>query len=211
MNLWSDLVKMAVIGAERQPFALPPSNDPLAAMIAQFDQKDREGALLGAAAAASLYERTGRSPLKETSPLPPPSAIDDTPRCSEKSALRLRMMLQGQHNVLLPEWLNALARKGGRVPEEFLPSLLLLGQATRELHLALLPVLGSRGRWLASQCTDWEYAMGGEEVESFWETAGRDRRFAILESVRKRDAARARELLVSTWEQESPKDRTDFL
>src|SRR5262249_25600552 len=149
MNLWSDLVKIAVVGVERQDFTSPPSNDRLGSMLAQFAQNDREATLFGRAAAVSLYERTGRLPLKDTLPLPPPSPVDDAPRCSEKSALRLRMMLQGQHNVLLPEWLNALARNRGRVPEESLASLLVLGQATRELHIALQPVLGARGHWLA--------------------------------------------------------------
>src|SRR5262245_3849327 len=210
MSLWSDLVKMSVVGTERIAFTPPDSNDALGAMLARLDQNDREAALLGASAAVSLYERTGRLPQQETMPLPQPGPVEEAPCCNRQSALRLSLMLHGQYTELLPEWLNVLAQKELRPPEESLPSCLIHGQATRELCAALKPVLGVRGRWLASQCTDWEYVLENQQ-ESFWETGGRDQRLALLESLRKRDATRARELLVSTWEQESPKDRADVL
>src|SRR5262249_7482507 len=97
-----------------------------------------------------------------------------------------------------------------RAPEELLPSLFELGRMRGELRETILPVLGARGRWLAAQNPGWEYAAGKSD-ETVWETGSREQRLAFLAGLRKRGAAQARELLASTWAQESPKDRADFL
>src|SRR5262249_1614132 len=170
---------------------------------------DREGSLLGAASLASIYERAGSLPLKDTQPTPKACEPDAAPRCGERAAIHLTMMLRGEYRDLLPEGMAKAAAAGGRAPEELLPQLLELGR-TRELLEAILPVLGARGRWLAAQNPDWSYAVGGFD-ETLWETGNSEQRRAVLAELRKRDTTRARELLASTWSQESPKDRADFL
>src|SRR5262249_42032067 len=74
----------------------------------------------------------------------------------------------------------------------------------------ILPVLGARGRWLAAQNPNWNYTAVDFD-EALWGTGVRDQRLALLANLRRRDAARARDLLTATWEQESPKDRAHFL
>jgi hypothetical protein len=68
-----------------------------------------------------------------------------------------------------------------------------------------------RGRWLASLKTEWGFAIDAAENEGLWETGTREQRFALFENLRKKDPARARDLVRSTWAQESPKDREEIL
>jgi len=120
------------------------------------------------------------------------------------------MMLRGEYEILLPEWLSALSSAGQRAPAELLPAVLELGQKREELREAILPVLGARGRWLAAQNSIWEFALNRFD-ETLWETGSSKQRRMFLTELRKRDVDRARELLRSTWAQEAAKDRADFL
>jgi Family of unknown function (DUF5691) len=210
MSLWTEITNTALIGCERKPPSLNGAADKLGSLLSQFDQNDREGALLGAAAMVSLYERAGSLPLKDTQPLPETCESDDAPRCGERATIHLAMMLRGEHKELLPEWMTKAAAAGRRAPEELLPSLLEFGRTWKDLLEEILPVLGARGRWLAAQNPDWAYAIGGFD-ETLWETGAVKQRRAVFAELRKRDAAQARELLSSTWAQESPEDRADFL
>jgi Family of unknown function (DUF5691) len=210
MSLWTEITNTALIGSERKLPSLHGGADKLGALLAQLDQNDREGALLGAAAMVSLYELAGSLPTKDTQPLPETCESDGAPRCGERATIHLDMMLRGEHKELLPEWMTMAASAGRRAPEELLPSLLEFGRTRKDLLEEILPVLGARGRWLAAQNPNWAYAVGGFD-ETLWETGSVGQRRAVFAELRKRDAARARELLAPTWAQESPEDRSHFL
>ncbi|HEY7184859.1 MAG TPA: DUF5691 domain-containing protein [Blastocatellia bacterium] len=210
MSLWAEITNTALIGCERKSLSLDFPSGKLGDLLARLDWKDREGALLGAAAIVSLYESAGTLPSKGAQPAPEACDTDNTPRCGERAAIRLAMMLRGEYRRLLPEWLAKTAAAGRRAPEELLPSLLELGRAQEEAPEEILPALGARGRWLAAQNPDWFYAVERLD-ETLWETGGGAQRRAVLAELRKRDAARARGLLASSWERESPKGRADFL
>ena len=210
MSVWTEIINAALIGCERKSPSLNGATDRLGGLLAQLDQNDREGALLGAAALVSLYERAGTLPLKDIPPAPEACEPDDAPRCSERAAGRLAMMLRGEYQEHLPEWLAKTAAGGARAPEELLPLLLELGRMREWLREEIAPVLGARGRWLQAQNQSWDFAISGLD-ETLWETGRLDQRIAFLGALRKRDAARARELLASSWENESPKDRSSFL
>jgi hypothetical protein len=211
MSFWTEIVNHAVIGTERQAFAPPAAEGALQALLAQLDYADREAALLKAAALAALRERAGRLPHANAQPLPAPAEAETAPRCSAPAAHHLKLMLQGEHRELLPEWLAALTAAGKRIPAEQLVALLNLGKADEEARAALLPALGARGRWLAAQNSDWDYALGVNGDAGLWETGSRAQRRAFLQSLRQRDATRARELLQATWAQEPSQERADLL
>ncbi len=121
-------------------------------------------------------------------------------------------MLEGSlYAQALPEWLQAAAGGGLRAPTETLPGLLDAGYRDRKLRDWLLPVIGSRGRWLALQNPQWAYAVEPPEDEETWETGEKERRIAFLRNLRRKDPARARELLASTWKTETGADRPYFL
>ncbi|HKX33492.1 MAG TPA: DUF5691 domain-containing protein, partial [Blastocatellia bacterium] len=211
MRILAEIVKAAVIGSERQQPTLTGSGGALGGLIARLDQADREAALLGAAAAAALYERAGRLPARRDRRIwPAPCAEDERARCSPHSAVHLSLLLQGNFQPLLPEWLECLAAAGKRVPEEWLEPLLKLGRTRGDLHSAIRAVIGRRGLWLAAQNPEWDYLVESPD-ETAWETGEQERRLALFSRMRQQDPARARELLKATWSTEPPKNRADFL
>ena len=210
MNPRDVILKTAVIGTGRQPLALPAANGALGEALAQLNGDDREAALLSAAAVTTLYERAGRLPVTTMQTAPEPCATDDLPRCNRSATQRLSLMLQGEHREILPEWLAAVASAGQRVSEELLPALLDEGKAHRELRAAISSVVGKRGVWLAAQNPEWDYVTGMID-ESAWHTASRTARLSLLQSLRATDPTRAREMVVTTWNEDGPDERAAFI
>jgi hypothetical protein len=210
MSAWLKIVKTAVIGLERRTLPEFESSDRLCGLINQLAGGEPEGALLNAAAAASIYDRAGRLAVKESRPLPEPCALSDLPRITSRAALRLRSILNGQYPEVLEEWLLAATENGWRASEELLPALLDLGRSKRELCEAIKPVLGERGIWLARQNPDWDYTIETND-ETTWETGSRAQRLEYLKKLRSQNAALARELLAATWPSESADIRLDLL
>src|SRR5262249_32326647 len=112
MRFWPEIINAALIGCERKSPSLYGAADKLGVLLAQLDQNDREGALLGAAALVSLYERAGTLPLKDMPPAPEACEPDDAPRCGERAAGRLARMLRGEYGELFPEWVAKAAAWG---------------------------------------------------------------------------------------------------
>ncbi|WP_170180824.1 DUF5691 domain-containing protein [Actinomadura pelletieri] len=176
---------------------------------------DSAGRLLDQAAVLTVRRRAGRMPVVE---VPAPVAlapVEDAPVVPAPAAARLRRILAGEQIRVLPEWLDAAARHGLRVPAQSLPDLLERGRGDRSLRPQIVRAVGRRGVWLALQNTDWAYLVGsgddpggGPEV---WETGTRNRRVAYLTRLRGADPGKARELLAATWATEPAPDRAAFL
>jgi hypothetical protein len=210
MSLWTEIVNTAVIGYARKPLSLTGMTGELGGLLARLDQNDREGALLGAAAPVWQYEQAAALPMKDTRPLPEACEPDDTPRCSERAAAYLAMILREDYSELLPEWVAKAAAAGRRAPEELLPELLEFGRKRWREPREILPALGVRVRWLAAQNPAWAYASDRLD-ETMWEPKSIEEQPGFFHLLRKRDAARARELLESIWDELSPKARYAFL
>ena len=141
--------------------------------------------------------------------------VEDAPVVPGAAADRLQAMLAGEQIRVLPEWLDAVAARGLRVPARLLPDLLERGRGDRMLRPSIARAAGRRGVWLALQNTDWAYLVGsgddpggGDEV---WETGTRAQRTAYLTALRETDPGRARELVRETWAKEPAPSRAAFL
>jgi hypothetical protein len=217
-HFWEDILKTALLGTERQPLVTPVADaeqpiDGVLALLGGLDTADAEGALLAAAAVLSLYRCAGQLPATHSGAAPEPCPPDTTPCCSRAAGARLELILHGQNRALLPEWLEAAGAAGLRVPEEHLPALLASGRRQATLRGAIMAVLGQRGRWLAAYNPEWSYVAGepAESDEATWQTGTAATRVALLRRLRSEDPQSARELLLTTWDTESPKDRSEFI
>jgi hypothetical protein len=204
------LVSAALMGTERGSVSLPPLPGALGDLAAQLAGAPPEHALLGTAAALTLYERTGQVPARALAPLPEPAAEEDRPACSPAAGQHLAEMVRGRHTILLPEGLAALAAARRRVPDEHLVTLLHLTHGRAALQALVRPVAGSRGRWLAAQNPSWGFLRDPVEGD-VWETGDRAARVALLERVRRTDPARGRAMLAAVWGQEGAADRAAFV
>ncbi|MDJ0733103.1 MAG: DUF5691 domain-containing protein [Nostocaceae cyanobacterium] len=210
MNLWQDIVSTALIGTERQPFKLPPPDSPLNQVLSRLDSNDREGSLLSTAAAIALYQQAGKLSIADKAKLSQPCPQDDFPYCTPLAGQYLAMMLKGEHTEVLPEWLRIATATKQLAPPRCLPELLALGKRQNNLRSAILPVLGKRGFWLASQNPQWNYVVSENIVET-WETGSKEARRLALEKLRQEDADGGRERLEATWKKESSQERANLL
>ncbi len=227
LDLWEEVVAAATLGTERRAFAPLRAEGPLGAALGRLDAGDQEGALLGAATALAFYRLTGALPAEAPSggTLALPEA-EDRPECPPQAAQHLHAILNSdQRRELLPEWLEAAAKAGVRVPSADLPELLDLGRGQVSLRPPIRAVIGLRGGWLAAQNPDWDYARsvefvglgtegsaaGPDEIKSQWETGSRAARQALLETLRASDPEAARALIESTWSTERADERTAFV
>lgn len=211
-----DLLKPALLGTDRQPFALPSAATAAGALLAEV-AAEPSAQVLAAAAVLGLAEQAGYQPATQHTPLPPPCAPDDLPECSPRAAHHLAVMLEGppgnRYANLLPEWLALAGECAVRVPARLLPALLDASRKRHDLRALLPPVIGQRGHWLAAQNAEWAHAqdMRTWDVEQVWHTGSRDARGLLLEWLRAHEPARARALLEATWHEEAAKDRAAFL
>jgi hypothetical protein len=207
LSAWNEHVTAALLGTERR--------DPPVLAEASGEPGDRAGQLLDQAALLAVRRRAGRRPAAVTAEPVALAPVEDVPVAPTAAAARLRRILGGEQIRVLPEWLDAAAARGLRVPAQVLPDLLERGRSDRMLRPSIARAAGRRGVWLALQNTDWAYLVGsgddpggGPEV---WETGTRNRRVAHLTRLRGSEPERARDLLRETWAKEPAPDRAAFL
>jgi Family of unknown function (DUF5691) len=204
---WESLVAAALLGTDRRaPEPVVPPGAP-AELGAALARRSAEEALLGAAAAWAVARRAGA--LAGAAKPPAPAPEDPRPVCSPAAGRRLAALLAGEHRALLPEWLATAEAAGLRPVPELLPALLESAVVRTELRPAVAAAAGPRGAWLAERQPRW--AFPPPDPERWATTDSRGERRALLAELRRRDPARARELLVSTWDEESPEDRATFV
>lgn len=132
---WERLVSAALVGTDRRPVP----------------------GLLGQAAAHTVGARAGQR-LHRGEPLPvaPP---EEQPRVPRAAGERVARILDGEQPRLLPEWLEAAAARGYRLPPKLVPRVLDHGARDRSLRSPIGVLAGARGRWLAALNPAWTYLL----------------------------------------------------
>ena len=218
---WSALVKAALLGTERTgrpaPVGGPGAAGALVDEVVAGPDRPAERALLGAAATVATARRAGRVPEHPRAEAPPPSPPIDRPQPGEDAARTLAALLGGTWRQLLPEWLEACAAGGMRIPSALLPATLDVATGNRALRPAVQGAQGERGRWLASQRAEWSWAGGAaagevpDDPAAAWAEGTAGERRALLAAVRVVDPALGRTLVEATWRTDRADDRAAFV
>lgn len=227
-NLWTALQQSALVGAER--LAVPailttadvstPATVQAVQMALQQPAASVAAQVLRASAAASVLERSGWVPgsrIQLTAPLTAPaipmpesrSAPDD----AQLESLVEAIITEGPQDQLAPTF-AVLNSAGLRLPHGLLVSALNQGRQSTELREWLLPVLGERGRWLATQNPQWAYAAGVQETadpEQIWQEGSIAQRVSLLEAERATDPAQARARLEASLKELNAKERAPMV
>ncbi|WP_250007096.1 SWIM zinc finger family protein [Actinoplanes sp. M2I2] len=199
---------------------LPP--ELLAAALVGTNRRPWTGraALLDAAAVALTRRRAGVLPGSGREAVPAAPDETDAPLPAAAGARLQRILGAGVPGgaqlaqELLSQWLAAAAERGGHVPPTALPALLEAGRRNSIVRPALARVAGRRGAWLAGMRADWRWLRDETPVAVVlpdWHTGSSGERLGHLTELRATDPAQARELLESTWAEESSDDRARFL
>jgi hypothetical protein len=219
-GLW---LKPALLGVDSA--AMLPVEGELGALIAHVSE-DADPALgfsrsAGVLAACSLAATT-LEPAAGSAPLP----ADADPRVlpephSWAAALSMafdRDGFQQSHDLRVKfEACMRLRLLDATLPHALLPRALDAGQRNAALRPAVLPVLGSRGQWLADQNPDWAYASAsggpsaGAGSSGTWLDGQHHERLAWFRELRANDAGKARDLLRAGLGELPAKERLDFV
>ena len=222
MQAWEDLVKTALLGTERDAPPRVKSDAVIDSLLSQFAPEDRERNLLGSSGILTIARRAGHTVSSSPGDLLPVAPSDTQSPFSDAAIHDLSHLIGSELKDLLPEWLAIAATKKRRVPERLLPVLLSVGASHKRIQGNLVAVLGERGRWLAAQNPDWNYALrpSDEEIQeaaaaqgdiSVWETGNATVRAAYLAARRRTNPNEAREILEAVWGKEPYEERAAFL
>jgi Family of unknown function (DUF5691) len=214
---WEALVAVALLGTDRQGTTPTVTEETIKAVLDQVNTEDIEGWVLSAAGTLAAYRQAGQKVTQATIHRVIPCELDSSTLFQSNSLPFFRSILDPEFQAILPEFLSLLQQTGQCIPPEYLPKLLDWGNAHAEVRSPLKSVIGLRGQWLARLNPKWAYAQATPEApnpedwQSLWETSDRIVRLNLLREWRSQNAETARELLVSTWKQETAKDRAAFL
>lgn len=204
-----DLVSTALLGTRGAAIRLPPLAEELSAVLPPAG--DSESQLLDAAAAVTIFTRAGALP-RDGVELPQPSAPDRWAECTPRAADLLAQAFEERLQPLLVEWLELASAARLRPPHRLLPPLLEKGAGRRAIQAAVSAVIDERGRWLMQFNPRWQFANRSEESpDEAWQVGNRQQRAEALRSVRATDAAKARDLIATTWKDDAAEERADWV
>lgn len=214
---WAPLLPAAMVGTERHSAPWPSLQGEVGALASQAAATTDEPAtaLLRIAAVLATCSLAGARGGAWSAGLPTP-ADDDTLPALEPGPVHdaVRWALCEGPGRLPHSVCVALAAARRRLPTALLPQALELGRRSLALRAALLPVLGERGRWLAAQRVEWQYAAGAPAPAhdvSHWTDGTLEQRRALLAHEREADPAAARERLQRALPELPAKERAELV
>ena len=214
---WAPLLPLAMIGTDRQASALPAWPGDVGQLVAKVARHEGSAAsgVLRAAAVLATCGLAGAQGTPWLDPLPAEASNDTLPAVSEGALLTsVSWALHDGPARLQHEVCLVLARARYRLPPALLPQALELGRRSLALRPVLMPVLGERGLWLATQRDDWRYAagVGAEAVDDTrWNEGSFEQRREFLRRERAANPGAARDRLASSLDDLAAKERADLV
>jgi hypothetical protein len=160
--------------------------------------------ILADCAAYGLARRGGRVAPHSAAPVIPPAPADTQPQASSRVGGILTQVMASEDNEMLRECCLTITRSGMVVPYRQLPDLLAAATARSVIRDAVVPALGTRGRWLAERRGAWSWAVGGIDdgepidIEEALDLSPAQRK-ARLVAARQQDPVRFREYVDANW------------
>lgn len=213
MNAWEALVRQALVGnnvRNKDAFALLEQLEKYGFAIDK--QLPPEKRLLQAAALQQHLHAAASQPLVPASPPPVAAPIETQSYCSSQRITQLRSILRYKHDEILIEWMGAIASHQEVLLPELLPELLEYCSKRDFLQPYLMPILGTRGQWLAALNPNWQYAqqLTSNQQKSFF-YGERAERLQLLRQLAQQDTTAALALIKQVWAEEGHDMRAAFL
>ena len=213
MNSLASLTKAALLGTERRPPDWPAFDGPVGGLLDQLPRDRTEKALLQTAGVLGTCQLAGwQGAVGDDAPQP--AKVDqfnhDIPPALTQT---LTAVLTDGPSRLQAEAFSRLTAAGRGVPYRLLPLALDVGKRSVALRASLLPAVGQRGAWMASQNENWSYALGGGDQQDpqSWELGSLDQRRQFLRSLRSADPDRGRALVAESLGNEAARERSAFV
>jgi len=213
MHFNDHIIQVALLGTDKQQLNIAEADEvlqPSLRQIADNTALDKEESLLQSLALNFNYRRAGAfAPVKMEATIEPAPAEEK--QYAPIAALRdLKDILDLEADALLRFWLQSCIQAGLLVTPEFIKILFDEAARLKNLWPLVSQCCGKRGEWLAGFNPDWKFTVS-ENIDEIWETGTLERRKQALLQIRKTDAAKAIQLLQSTWATEDAHAKTILL
>lgn len=167
-------------------------------------------AILEATALVSRMRRAGHILPEWNKPLPKFELEEGEQNCSPALARFFEKLMEDENDRLVHQLMEKVKEKQVVLPGSMLPMLLQKATGNTAFAAMIVPVLGSRGKWLAGQHPEWRLLVLSSE-DFFWDTGKHTERLALLRYWRHEDPVVGLHLLESTWEEETIAHQKAFL
>lgn len=214
MNFENTIVQIALLGTNKIhkfPIAEQGSIGSLCSDLMAIEG-DAPSKILRIAGSLALVSRCGYLP----SVLPVKQGHKKSSQIAAKPDPVIEEILKNGPMRLQAELLDHLNELGQRLPSKFLTLALDMGRSDIAIREKLIPVLGRRGKWLASQNKSWSYASGDfmsekSELTNQWTHGTLAERLVWFEMERNRDPLAARNLLQNEFSSLPASERVFFI
>jgi hypothetical protein len=142
---WSELVTGSLLGTDRRDPPDPPPG-PVADVVADALRPTPSGRMLAAVAACAAARRAGTRSRPPAAPLDPPEA-DGRPLVPSAASRRWGRVIS-TWPLLEDEWLEAVDRRGWRLPPDVLVGLLRRYRTDGRRRAQIMRMAGPLGAWL---------------------------------------------------------------
>ncbi|MCU0346049.1 MAG: DUF5691 domain-containing protein [Saprospiraceae bacterium] len=204
---WQTLAKNALLGTENS--TIPSATQAWLDSLGLDSAAEPPQLLANAAAMLSQMRKAGFQLADFQGEMPRPTTASSAVSHSIKSVQLLKLMLNGAHFDVLPEYFRLLKKHGKTLPTSEIPALMRLKEPPLTWN-QIRPTLGEVGLWLMQQHPEWSKLL--EDTTSFdWQTGNRTERLKLFDFWRKVSPSLALSRLKTTWETETPTDKPVFL
>ncbi len=205
-DIWEQVLRTAIAGAERSPVP-----EPVLAVLGIAASEDPARTALQALPAACLLRKAAAPLAAAHGCAPDLCPPDERPLCDTAILHPLKALLQQDTLAdALPEFFDVLRQSGKRLPPEVLPMILDYLARKKTPPGIWQYALGPASLWLARQNPDWAELFPGEE-QADWHTSMFAERLALLRVTRQTDPAAGLALLEKTWGKERGEHKIRFL
>lgn len=205
---WKELSKVALLGTERSHL----SDEVKVRLKNQGIHMDAEETQILLESAAFFSQINKAAFLFPTFQKKNIVVVDEDHEqiASPKSTHHLNLILKGDYEKALPEFIEHLDKNNKQLSPKNLPDLLNKCLESVDFWQKIKPAIGKRGWWLLAQNPVWQSL---EKIPSpdDWATGSKEERLSFLYYFRKQDSIKALEVLQTTWQKERLRDKVDFL
>lgn len=204
----SALRALATLGTLQSDAALQINQADLRSLLQPYADHGREVRVLLALGTNGLRRQLGYVP-RRTDATALSCPVDERRVVGQRALRHLLVMLHGQYQPFLHEWLLRVHERRLRVPDEMVPLLLDVGNARHDVRVIILALIGERGVWLMQQASrhEWHWAMLDFDVENPFQTYIPEQMWRL----RHRDPEQARIWLMRLWDKMPQEYRADGL
>jgi len=170
--------------------------------------------VLTAVAIAGAQARAGRKARRVSGELAR-RPDDARPIANGAAMATLARLLADSDAGLIEEWAELAQARGVRVADATAPLLLDWWARQPSRPGVVFAVLGKVGEWLATLNPVWRKPVAGSEIpgdaDNVWQSGTVAERSALLKTIRRVDAERARQMVQSTWADDGAEERRKFV